>query len=414
MSSDFFYSELPALHDLGELTDSQNFVPLPEDWYILITDITNSTEAIAAGRYKEINLMGASSIVAVLNITKGLEIPYVFGGDGASLVVPPHLLPAAQQALLATSKVAQTDFGLDLRIGVVPVADVMAAGQEIKVAKLEVSEHYSQANFTGGGLTCATNWVKDQRPDNLYRLTSTTTSEANFSGLECRWQDIFNHAGHIVSLIVTAAPSGNQERDQVYREVIQKIRQIYGQSQDPHPVRQQALNLTFNPVKLAVQTKLQAKPHFWHRFIYFLKINWLNGLGWFLMRFKLRFESVDWGNYKSLVIETTDYQKFDDMLRMIIASTPAQTEQLNQYLTQEFTAGRLVHGLHISDRALMTCLVFERNGRQVHFIDGADGGYAAAAQVLKERLHQKALNWKTYQRMANLRQQVTKPKTSSN
>jgi len=34
---------------------------------------------------------------------------------------------------------------------------------------------------------------------------------------------------------------------------------------------------------------------------------------------------------------------------------------------------------------LMTCLVFERHGRQVHFIDGADGGYAIAAKKLKHR-----------------------------
>jgi len=35
---------------------------------------------------------------------------------------------------------------------------------------------------------------------------------------------------------------------------------------------------------------------------------------------------------------------------------------------------------------LMTCLVFERHGQQVHFVDGADGGYAAAAKEMKKRL----------------------------
>ena len=38
------------------------------------------------------------------------------------------------------------------------------------------------------------------------------------------------------------------------------------------------------------------------------------------------------------------------------------------------------------DRALMTCLVFEREGRQVHFVDGADGGYALAAKAMKARM----------------------------
>ena len=34
----------------------------------------------------------------------------------------------------------------------------------------------------------------------------------------------------------------------------------------------------------------------------------------------------------------------------------------------------------------MTCLVFERMGSQVHFVDAADGGYAMAAVGLKKQL----------------------------
>lgn len=45
-----------------------------------------------------------------------------------------------------------------------------------------------------------------------------------------------------------------------------------------------------------------------------------------------------------------------------------------------------MYGFHVSDRALMTCLVYEEQGRHIAFIDGADGGYALAAKVLKEKL----------------------------
>ena len=48
-----------------------------------------------------------------------------------------------------------------------------------------------------------------------------------------------------------------------------------------------------------------------------------------------------------------------------------------------------VYGLHPSNRAQVTCLVFERMGHQVHFIDGADGGYALAAKDLKKRVRGK-------------------------
>jgi hypothetical protein len=42
--------------------------------------------------------------------------------------------------------------------------------------------------------------------------------------------------------------------------------------------------------------------------------------------------------------------------------------------------------LHISTEALVTCLIFEREGGHLHFIDGANGGYALAANKLKLRL----------------------------
>jgi hypothetical protein len=35
---------------------------------------------------------------------------------------------------------------------------------------------------------------------------------------------------------------------------------------------------------------------------------------------------------------------------------------------------------------MLTCLIFERMGRQIHFVDGADGGFTLAARDLKQRL----------------------------
>jgi len=38
-----------------------------------------------------------------------------------------------------------------------------------------------------------------------------------------------------------------------------------------------------------------------------------------------------------------------------------------------------------TDRAHMTCLVFNHAGKHLHFIDGADGGLFLAAKAFKER-----------------------------
>ena len=45
------------------------------------------------------------------------------------------------------------------------------------------------------------------------------------------------------------------------------------------------------------------------------------------------------------------------------------------------------YGLHRASAALMTCFVSStEDGKHVHFIDGADGGYALAAQQLKAQI----------------------------
>lgn len=236
--------------------------------------------------------------------------------------------------------------------------------------------------------------------------------KADLSGLECRWQDIPSEQGHAISLIVTATPSSGKPSDQVYQTVIKTIQSIYGSPQNFHPVRRHHLKLTLNPRKLDFETHLKARSHHWRdQLSYLANIGLQNFLGLSLMTLNAQLGGVDWGHYKEGVIATTDYQKFDDLLRMVIMGNPNQTAQLNHYLEQEYRAGQLVYGLHVSDRVLMTCLVFERNGRQVHFIDGADGGYALAAQAMKQRLHRKALNWKTYNDLLDRRNRTTPSKS---
>ena len=387
MFTEDFYSLLPRLENFRDITDRSNFRSLPQDWYILVTDIISSTEAVETGRYKEVNLIGACSIIAILNIANNIEIPFVFGGDGASILIPPSLLAKAKQALLATQKLAKQEFKLDLRIGAVAVADVLRGGNDVKVAKFKVSENYSQGIFIGGGLTYATDLIKDTINGESYQIKNMRLApRANFSGLECRWQDIPSRHGETVSLLVLA---DNQSRhnSNLYKEVLEQIQKIYGDDEDIHPIHKRHLKLSFNFKKLFLETKVLGKSRKWtNKIMYLLNIQIQNLLGLCFMRFNLRL-GMNWGSYKNIVSAATDYRKFDDMLRMVIAGTSAQREELTRYLEKRHQEGKLVYGLHVSNRALMTCIVFERNGRQVHFVDGADGGYASAAKAMKARMN---------------------------
>jgi hypothetical protein len=387
MTTERFYAELPVLERFIDITVSANFVPVPDDWYIVATDIVGSTEAIAQGRYKAVNFVGAAAIVSLLNIAGSLEIPFVFGGDGASLLIPGHLLPAARQALLANQAIAQRDFQLALRVGIIPVAHV-TTDRDLLIAKLRVSENYDQAIFRGGGLTYATDLLKNVATQKLYQLDAANlTPKADFSGLECRWQDIPSRDGDMVTLLVLATAPSDSQANQIYREVITYLEKLYGSDAQLNPVVPANLRLSFQQSNLALEAKARAtSPRPWSRLIYLWKMRFENLLGLLLMRFGVRAPDVDWGNYRHIVAAATDHRKFDDILRMVIPSTPAKTKRLARYLERQYKAGRLAHGLHVSQSALMTCLVFERSGQQVHFIDGSDGGYALAAVEIKQRL----------------------------
>ena len=389
MPTRYFYFDLPVLTDFVQITDQHNFVSVPDDWLIVITDIVGSTHAIEQGRYKDVNLLGACSIVSVLNVAGAIDVPFVFGGDGAALLIPPTLLEETTRSLRSIQALAKDEFALSLRVGIVPVGVVTQAGHPVDIAKLKISENYSQAVFMGGGLTYATNLVKDPATAPLYRLNLTeASSPANFLGLECRWQDIPSRYGETVSLLVLAT-----QNDQ-YRDVIEQIQLIYGAGDRHNPITRDRLSLSFNPNKLIKETKLRAPTsHWFSKLTYLVKIQLENLLGWMLMTFKLNLGGTDWGQYQDVVVAATDYRKFDDMLRMVIAGDALQREKLTAYLEKKYRSGNLVYGLHVSDRALLTCLVFDRNGRQVHFVDGADGGYTLAAKEMKSRM-QKSLNSK--------------------
>jgi len=406
MSNEQFYSDLPALDQFVDTTNIANFVSVPSDWIVVITDIVGSTQAIESGRYKDVNLLGASSIAVVLNQTAGIEIPYVFGGDGASILIPPTLVDRVKATLRTLQQLAQAEFQFTLRVGIVPIGVIIKAGYDVKIAKLKISPHYNQAMFAGGGLNYATDLIKATATASLYQLNDAEPAPADLTGLECRWQSIPSKHGETVSLMVLATTHQPVQDHVTYREVVEKIYAIYGRDEEFHPVSRDRLKLALNSKSLLSEMKIRAGTGDWlKRWLYLSQIQLENILGLIFMGLKLKIGKMNWGFYKALVTTTSDYKKFDDMLRMIISGTTEQRQQLTQYLEDRLKQGELVYGIHTATSALMTCLVFERNGCQVHFIDGAEGGYAVAAKSLKAQLKRKTANWQAYSTLQKIRQQ---------
>ncbi|MEF3275151.1 MAG: DUF3095 domain-containing protein [Chloroflexus sp.] len=383
-----FFTQLPIVTKFSAIADPNTYQPLPPDWTIFVCDVRGSTRAVAEGRYKEVNMIGAATITAALNVAGEIEIPFVFGGDGASLAVPPVLVEPTAQALRAVSGLSRQSFNLDLRVGSVPVTTVLQAGYQVLVGKLAINDYVAQALFSGGGLSYAERLVKDDAVATDFLLEPGAPEDANLSGLECRWNAIPPAHGAALCLIVQAMPQSDQTATlAVYRKVINAIEEIYGGDQAYHPLHYLSMQASVRPGALWPEALLRGgvkridQLRYWAQ-IYSLNLA-LRGSRWWQ---QLRGQTAWWDKYRQHVVTAADYRKYDDVLRMIISGSDEQHEQLLAFLTSQFDAGELAFGAHRSPEVILTCLVFKRMERQVHFVDGADGGFTLAARDLKERL----------------------------
>ncbi|MFN8376901.1 MAG: DUF3095 domain-containing protein [Anaerolineae bacterium] len=376
-----FYAVIPPIEHITDITDLDHYYDVPADWHIALTDVKGSTKAIEGGRYKDVNAVAAASITALLNAAGREDIPFLFGGDGATVLIPETVIAAARDALIGTQRLAKEQFNLELRVGIVPVSDVLREGYRIRVARLKMSENFQQAIFMGGGLARAEKMLKDPFKGLIYRVEAEEgkTYEGDFSGFECRWNAIPSPYEETVSLLVQAIKGDADEHTQIYHEVLHTIEEIYGDSLTRRPVNVQNMSMMLNPMGFATEAKVRHQDSGPGRLLRILR-------GTLLARVAMAFNIQGWGKYKQLAVEAIDNEKFDDTLRMIISGTTAQRNRLRAYLEERHQKGDLVFGTHTSQHALMTCVVFDYFGRQVHFIDGADGGYALAAREMKEQL----------------------------
>jgi len=376
MNSDF-YAKLPTLLHFSHLTQERHYQPVPSDWYVIITDIKGSTKAIEDGRYKDVNFVGAMSIVALLNLAKEIEIPFIFGGDGATLLIPPVLYEDAKLTLGSVREIVKENFSFELRVGLIEVKKIYEMNKKILITKQEVSASYTQAIVRGGGLEYADKLVKEHFDEYGLEHMSSEKNYADFTSLECRWQEIATPKEEVLTILVKAY---EEECDTTYNELFKKLDEIFGTFSERHPIQEKNLLLSFHPKNLQLEASLHAAFKLFEPFVIFSMMS-INFLGAVLMHFKIG----EWRNYKKHILQTSDTQKFDDIFRTVIAATTEQELALEKYLQTMHKEGRLNYGIHKSTTSLMTCLVFDRHGKHVHFVDGSNGGYAMAAKAMKNR-----------------------------
>lgn len=383
-----FYENLQAYSDFSEFTNPQRYQPLPDDWYVVITDVKDSTKAIEKGAYKQVNAMGVASIVAIINAVKPVHVPYVFGGDGVTVCIPGNTYEQVKPALLAAKQLARERFDLELRTGAVSITEIRQQGYHVLVSKHSPNSHYEQAMFLGDGFDYAEKLIKSTAVDNPYLIEGRHELDNSiFSGFECRWNEIPSPCDENISLIIKVLGSDSGRANAIYRTITEEIREIYGEGCQHHPLTQKNLSLTSSFRLLAVEAGIRtAFKSEWERIKYMFSLQFYRLVGiWFMYR-KVQTRTSNWGQYKENLIANTDYRKFDQALRMIISGSSSQRQQLRSRLEKHRRNGEIAFGLHASPASLITCIVTDYDQAHVHFLDGANGGYAMASRELKQQL----------------------------
>jgi Protein of unknown function (DUF3095) len=371
-----FYAAIPVFDSFADVLKPTSYRPLPDDWVIGFSDVVGSTQAIADGRYKAVNMVGAGVIAAVANALQRRPFAFVFGGDGASFAVSAADAPLASEALRTMAVFAREELQMELRVATVPVTAIRAAGRDVRVARFAASPHCAYAMFSGGGLT----WVETEAKRGAYALAPAAPgARPDLSDLSCRWSVAPAAQGIILSVIVVAR--GDDPR---FSALVAEIVDMAMNAKDGgRPITLSSLAARWPGEAISLETAAQARPGR-SRMKLRLAAAAKFALGLIFHKLKLKAGDFDAVAYASDVADNADFRKFDDGLRMTLDCSAEFADALEARL--QGASDFAEYGAFRQDHALMTCFVPSISDRgHVHFVDGAGGGYAMAAQAMKLR-----------------------------
>ena len=387
MNTRFFYNNVPIVEDsfIDIISNKKRFQTIPRDWYVIVSDIENSTEAFDNGKYKDMNTISASTVAVAVNVASEhhLQIPFIYGGDGSTAVVPKQILKEILGELVTLRENAKNNFDLNLRVGYLSVEDIKEANKEILVTKFLVTEGYTQAVFLGDGLSYAEEKIKSDK--RFQTRLDIERHPLNLEGLQCRWDEIRPPKRKPEALTLIVQNTKEKMDTKTYLHVLHDIEEVYGDFNQRHPVTPKntfrllgfktlihASKIKFgyiNPVYILVQ--------FFKAFAH--SINIALGLNLTLFRHD---------DYTDEIVTATDTLKIDGNLKTIIAGTYTQRQKLLEKLEKREKKGQILFGHHVSLSTTLTCYIHKRNQQYVNLIDGTDGGYVQAAKQLKAKKKQ--------------------------
>jgi hypothetical protein len=374
-----FFDNLPQLQRAADTFDVARYRPAPDDWALAVTDIVDSTIAIANGRHKAVNFVAAMAIAAAKNLCAPQSIPFLFGGDGAVIMLPPQHIAQARIELARARGASAREYGMALRVGLVPVAALRRYGCDVRVGRYEPSPGNSFGVFLGGGVTVLEDAVRGRGHPELQALSAIPETlddgaPVDLSGLSCRWDALHSQHGKMLTLIIHGAPDPGALHAAVLR--------LAQQDGDPSAVREATLRERWPPKGFMLEARARQRGGW-------LVLSTLQVLAETLLARLVMARGKPLGRfdpqrYRQEVATNTDFCRHDETLCFVMDCALARIEAISRFMADHAAAQGFRYGMDVADTALMTCLVTSASeGLHVHFVDGGGGGYTNAAKQLK-------------------------------
>lgn len=362
------------------LNEDALFFSVPKTWSIVITDIKNSTIAVAEGAHNDVNLSATGSIVTVLNTLKAIDseikIPYFFGGDGSTFIIPNIVLEPVLSALNAYSQHIKRTLQLDLRVGHLSVEKVYANGISLRITKIRHNRYFTTPVILGNGLKYAERFIKAG-----FKTSDTNSNEntkPNLQGMECRWDEIYPNDTHKKVICLLVDCENEQEQAEVYSFIMKEIDLIFGNLEKRNPISTFKLKLNTSLANIRKEMKIKIGKH---QIIYLVT-------NWFVTLFGIfYFKYFKAGKlYKYRITQLSDTIMLDGFLNTVISGTDQQVKRLKILLDDLEFKNKIIYGMHITHASIMSCYIEDREEKHIHFVDGTEGGYTTAAMMFKQKL----------------------------
>ena len=262
----------------------------------------------------------------------------------------------------------------------ISVAEIRARGHDVRVARYLPSDNISIAMFSGGGLAWADAAMKRGE---IVLPPAAPGAHPDLSGLSCRYELIPSKRGQVLSLVVM---QGSDASSDDFRAVVETIARIVEETPDAsRPLPGQGLRLKWPPQGYDLEARASRRADEFIR-VRKAKVLALTFLYFIIMWTGLRVGRFIPKKYTREIIENSDFRKFDDSLRMVLDCSPELATEIEDFLNAAAAKGVVRYGSHRQQDAMMTCFTpSPSHPSHVHFIDGAQGGYALAAAALKQK-----------------------------